>query len=64
MWEHLAEWWDSVELWLTQLWFPVQVTLVMAVLLPLCWGAAQVLDRGVDGVLGQLSRLGRRQDRR
>ncbi|MGE3284572.1 MAG: hypothetical protein AB7J32_00555 [Pseudonocardia sp.] len=46
----LANWWDAVELWLTQLAFPFQVVLAAAVLLPLCWAAAAGLDRGVDVV--------------
>jgi len=47
----LANWWDAVELWLTQLAFPLQVVLAVVVLLPLCWAAAAGLDRSVD-VLG------------
>lgn len=43
----VADWWDGVELWLTQLWFPFQVALVIVVLLPLCWVCAHVIDRGV-----------------
>lgn len=44
----LANWWDAVELWLTQLAFPLQVLLAAVVLLPLCWGVAAGLDRVVD----------------
>lgn len=47
-WEDLIRWWDGVELWLTQLWLPLQVTLLIAVLLPTCWWAALLIDRGVD----------------
>lgn len=47
----LINWWDSVELWVTQLAFPLQVVLAVVVVLPLCWGAAGLLDRGVDVVL-------------
>jgi len=43
----LADWWDGVELWITQLWFPFQVALVIVVLLPLCWAAAVLIDNGV-----------------
>jgi hypothetical protein len=50
VWRAVADWWDAVELWLTQLAFPLQVVLAAAVLLPLCWAAAAVLDRGVDAV--------------
>jgi hypothetical protein len=44
----LSDWWSGVELWVVQLWFPVQFTLVMSVLVPLCLGAAWVIDRVVD----------------
>jgi len=44
----LADWWDGVELWITRLWFPFQVALVIVVVLPLCWAAAVLIDRGVD----------------
>ncbi|GAB2757150.1 hypothetical protein [Amycolatopsis magusensis] len=55
MLEGLSDWWDSVELWLAQLWFPVQFILVMAVLLPLCAGLAWLIDRLVDRVSRWLS---------
>ncbi|MCP2165159.1 hypothetical protein [Goodfellowiella coeruleoviolacea] len=51
----LAEWWDGVELWLTQLWFPFQFTLVMVVLLPLCLGVAWFIDRVVDRVSARIT---------
>lgn len=41
----VADWWDAVELWVTQLAFPFQVVLVIVVLLPLCGLVATVLDR-------------------
>lgn len=41
----LADWYDAVELWVTQLVFPLQVVLAVVVVLPLCFGAAVVLDR-------------------
>ena len=41
----VADWWDAVELWLTQLPFPLQVLLAVLVLLPACWGGAAALDR-------------------
>ncbi|RZQ60394.1 hypothetical protein [Amycolatopsis suaedae] len=50
----LTDWWDSVELWLAQLWFPLQFALVVAVLAPLCVGAAWVIDRAVGRVYGWL----------
>ncbi|SHL38067.1 hypothetical protein SAMN05443637_12630 [Pseudonocardia thermophila] len=52
----LVDWWDSVELWFTQLAFPLQVLLAAVLLLPLCWftaaGADRVLDRVTDLVTG------------
>ena len=57
-----ATWWDSVELWLTQLAFPVQVALVVAVVGPACWGLAAVLDRLVErSVSAQLEAAERRR---
>lgn len=50
MLERLADWWNAVELWLAQLWFPFQIALVMVVLLPAAWAVAWLVDRGVDRV--------------
>ena len=47
----LANRWDAVELWVTQLPFPFQVVLVILVILPLCWAVAGLLDRAVDAVV-------------
>jgi hypothetical protein len=47
----IADWWDAVELWLTQLAFPFQVALAILVGLPLCWFAAAGIDRLVDVVI-------------
>ncbi|MBO0874406.1 MAG: hypothetical protein J2P19_13515 [Pseudonocardia sp.] len=44
----LANWWDSVELWITQLPFPFQVVLAIVVLLPLCAGVAVLADKASD----------------
>ncbi len=44
----IADWWDSFELWLTQLAFPLQVVLAILVIVPLCWFASAGLDRLVD----------------
>lgn len=52
----LANWWDAVELWLTQLPFPLQVLLAAVVLLPVCWGVATLLDRFVDVVVARWAR--------
>ncbi|MBC8093572.1 MAG: hypothetical protein H7Y15_16880 [Pseudonocardia sp.] len=41
----LADWYDAVELWVTQLVFPLQVVLAVAVVLPLCFLVALGLDR-------------------
>lgn len=41
----LADWYDAVELWVTQLAFPLQVVLAVVVVLPVCLLAAVVLDR-------------------
>lgn len=49
----LANWWDSVDLWLTQLAFPFQFAIVIAVLGPLCVGVALAVDRCVDIVRRQ-----------
>jgi elongation factor P--beta-lysine ligase len=58
----VADWWDAVELWLTQLAFPFQVVLALLVLVPLCWGVAAGVDRLVDAVAGRIA--GRRSARR
>jgi hypothetical protein len=44
----VANWWDSVELWITQLAFPFQVLLAIVVLLPLCAGVAVLFDLASD----------------
>lgn len=46
----IADWWDAVELWLTQLAFPFQVVLAAVVLVPLCWATAAGADRLFDVV--------------
>lgn len=47
----LADWYDAVELWVTQLAFPLQVGLAVLVVLPLCFGTALLLDRVAGAVL-------------
>jgi phosphatidylglycerophosphate synthase len=60
----LADWWDSVELWITQLAFPFQVVLAIVVLLPLCGGVAVLADLASDKVDGWWARYrGARSDR-
>ena len=51
MLRELANRWDAVELWVTQLAFPFQVALAIVVVLPLCWGVAGLVDRVVDAVV-------------
>lgn len=50
----IADWWDAVELWITQLAFPFQVLLAAVVLLPLCWGAAAGIDRLVEVAVSRI----------
>jgi hypothetical protein len=49
-------WWDGVELWLSDLPFVLQTTVVMPVVLALAYGTAILLD----GALAQAARLLRR----
>jgi hypothetical protein len=51
----LADWWDAVELWLTQLPFGFQVLLATVVLVPLCWGTAVAADRVVDVAFARIA---------
>jgi hypothetical protein len=44
----LANWWDGVDLWLSQLAFPFQFVVVVVVLAPVCLGVAVLVDRVVD----------------
>lgn len=53
----IANWWDSVELWVTQLAFPLQVVLAIVVLLPLCAGVAVLFDLASDLVDSWVARL-------
>jgi hypothetical protein len=52
----VANWWDSIELWITQLAFPFQVVLAIVVLLPLCSGVAVLADMASDAVDDVLAR--------
>jgi hypothetical protein len=54
----LSAWWDAVELWVAQLWFPLQFAVVMAVVVPLCLGVAWVIDRAVDHASARLRARG------
>ena len=51
----IADWWDAVELWLTQLAFPFQVALAIVIGLPLCWLAAAGIDRLADVVIAAVN---------
>jgi hypothetical protein len=51
----IADWWDAVELWLTQLAFPFQVALAIVIGLPLCWLAAAGIDRLVDVIIAAVN---------
>lgn len=46
----LGAWWNAVELWVVQLWFPLQFAVVMVVVLPLCVGVAVGAERLFDVV--------------
>jgi hypothetical protein len=52
----LANWWDGVDLWLSQLAFPFQFAVVIAVLAPFCVGVAWLVDRAVDLVSGRVTK--------
>ncbi|KSZ59377.1 membrane protein [Rhodococcus pyridinivorans KG-16] len=54
--DRVASWWDGFELWLAGLSFVPQVALVLAVLVPACFGVAWLLDRAMAGVFGLLGR--------
>lgn len=52
----IADGWDTIELWLTQLPFPFQVALALVVGVPLCWVAAAGIDGAVDRLLAVAGR--------
>lgn len=52
----VADWWDAVELWITQLPFPLQVVLAVVMVVPLCWGTSAGVDRLVDLVATHVRR--------
>ncbi|PRX47239.1 hypothetical protein B0I33_106340 [Prauserella shujinwangii] len=60
MFDGVSSWWDGIELWLAQQWFPVQFVLVMAVLVPLCLLLAWVIRRVVDLVAALVADRGGR----
>ena len=52
----MAAWWDGLELWVASLPFVPQVALVLAVMVPMCFGIARLLDRGLAIVFAALGR--------
>lgn len=56
MLQWLANWWDSVALWLSDLAFPIQFALVIAVLAPVCFVLAWGIDNAVDLVTARFHR--------
>ena len=50
----MSDWWNGVELWITQLPFPAQFAIVIAVLLPVCTVGAWLIDRVVDFVASKV----------
>jgi hypothetical protein len=52
----LANWWDGVDLWLSELAFPFQFAIVIAVLAPVCIAVAWVVDGAVDLVSARFRR--------
>lgn len=56
MFDGVAPWWESFELWLAQLWFPIQFVLVVAALAPMCAVLAWLIHRTVDAVARQAGR--------
>ena len=54
--DRVASWWDGFELWLAGLSFVPQAALVLLVMVPLCAGAAWLLDRVLAGVFAAVGR--------
>ncbi|QBJ95022.1 hypothetical protein ERC79_02865 [Rhodococcus sp. ABRD24] len=54
--DQLASWWDGAELWVAGLPFIPQVILVLAVMIPCCFGIAWLLDRALSVVFALLGR--------
>lgn len=54
--DQLASWWDGAELWIAGLPFIPQVVLVLAVMIPACFGIAWMLDRVLSAVFAALGR--------
>lgn len=56
MFNWLANWWDGVDLWLTQLPFAFQFAIVVVVLAPICLVVSWAIDRAVDALAPRLWR--------
>lgn len=54
--DQLANWWDGTELWIAGLPFIPQVVLVLAVMIPVCFGIAWLLDRVLSAVFAAVGR--------
>lgn len=54
--DRVASWWDGFELWLAGLSFVPQAALVLLVMVPLCVGAASLLDRTLAAVFAAVGR--------
>jgi len=54
--DQLANWWDGAELWIAGLPFIPQVVLVLAVMIPVCFGIAWLLDRVLSAVFAAVGR--------
>ncbi|PTR32026.1 hypothetical protein C8K36_1011072 [Rhodococcus sp. OK519] len=54
--DQVANWWDGAELWIAGLPFIPQVLLVLAVMIPACFGIAWMLDRVLSAVFAAVGR--------
>ncbi|WP_137723673.1 hypothetical protein [Prescottella subtropica] len=54
--DRIASWWDGTELWVAGLPFVPQVILVLAVMIPACFGIAWLLDRALSAVFTLVGR--------
>lgn len=54
--DRMASWWDGFELWLAGLSFVPQAALVLLVMVPLCAGAAWLLDRVLAAAFAAVGR--------
>lgn len=52
----IADWWDGVELWVAGLPFVPQFAVVLAAMVPVCFGIAYLLDRALRVALRLLGR--------